>query len=235
MTLAALLLAIAVAAAVQVVSGFGFALVAAPVLVTVTDPITSVSILAVVGAIVSALTLTTTREPREILGRQAALLLAWAVPGIVAGALLVSRIEEDAVRVAVGVLVLAALAQRARSSKIHVPLPVAGLFSGAMTTSTALNGPPLVLYLTARDTPARATRDTLALLFVVLDLVGVAALAATGNLHLPTETLALPVAGLLGVLIGQRIFDRMTEPQLQRVITGTLVVSACVALSSPLH
>ena len=66
MTLAVLCLAIAVAAAIQIVSGFGFALVSAPLLVTVTDPVTSVSILAVLGTAISALALLTGREPLEV-------------------------------------------------------------------------------------------------------------------------------------------------------------------------
>lgn len=237
MTLAVLCLAIAVAAAIQIVSGFGFALVSAPLLVTVTDPVTSVSILAVLGTAISATALLTSREPLEVLPRECALLLAWAVPGIVAGALVIHRLPEDAVRAAIGVLVLAALAQRhllpgVRHGGGPVGLAAAGLTSGAMTTSTALNGPPLVLFLTARGTTPRATRDTLAALFLAMGIVGVGALAAAGNLELPTSTLALPVASLVGVLVGHRIFDRMSDAAREHAITAMLVLAALTALGA---
>jgi uncharacterized membrane protein YfcA len=245
-TLAALVLAVAVAAAVQVVTGFGFALVAAPVLVAVTDPVTSVSILALLGALVSACLLTTSREPLEILGRTSARLLLWAVPALVAGALVVSRLPADVIRAAVGVLVIAALVQRgapartpARPVERATPrrrdglgLAAAGLASGTMTTSTGLNGPPLVLYLTAQNVSPRATRDTLALLFLILDVAAVVALEAVHHFTLPTETLALPVAGLAGVLLGHRIFDRLGDRTRMRAVTAMLVVSACIALGA---
>lgn len=239
MTLAVLCLAIAVAAAIQIVSGFGFALVSAPLLVTVTDPVTSVSILAVLGTAISALALLTGREPLEVRRRECGLLLAWSAPGIVAGALVVDRLPDDAVRAAIGVLVLAALAQRhvlpgARRGGGPVGLAAAGLTSGAMTTSTALNGPPLVLLLTARGVPPRATRDTLAVLFAVMGLAAVAALAAAGALQLPTDTAALPVAALAGVLAGHRIFDRMSDAAREGAITAMLVLAALTALGAAL-
>ena len=237
MTLAALCLAIAVAAAVQVVSGFGFALVAAPVLVAVTDPVTSVSILAVLGTAISASMLATSREPPQILWRESGGLLAWALPGLVAGALVIDRLPDDAVRAAVGVLVLAALAQRRRAPAARrgggaVGRAAAGLTSGAMTTSTALNGPPLVLYLTARGTPPRATRDTLALLFLVMGTAAIGALAAAGNLQMPTEATALPVAALAGVLAGHRLFDRMNDAGREHAVTAMLVLAALIALGA---
>jgi uncharacterized membrane protein YfcA len=236
-TLTALVLAILVAAVVQVVSGFGFALVAAPVLVAVTDPVTSVSILAVLGTLVSAFVLTTGRERPQVLGRTTAALLAWAAPGLVAGALVVSRLPEDVVRAAVGVLVLAALAQRhllaGGGGRVGAAgLAAAGLTSGALTTSTGLNGPPLVLYLTARSTPPRPMRDTLALLFFILGLAAIVALAAAGNLVLPTETIALPFACLVGAVIGHRIFDRLGPQAVGRVVTATLVAAALTALGA---
>lgn len=249
MTLAALCLAVAVAAAVQLVSGFGFALVAAPVLVAVTDPVTSVSLLSLLGVVVCALALATSREPREILRRDGATLLAWAAPGVVAGAFVIDRLDEDLVRAAVGVLVLAAIVQRhvLRRRRSGPARPVAtpagvrrataaaaGLTSGAMTTSTGLNGPPLVLYLTAEAATPRQARDTLAALFLVLDSAAVAALAAAGNLHLPDETFALPVAGLAGVLLGHRVFDRLSDHARQVAITAMLVVAALTALGAAL-
>ena len=243
MTLAVLCLAIAVAAAVQLVSGFGFALIAAPVVVAVTDPVTSVSILSLLGAVVSALALATSREPLEVLGRQTVGLLAWALPGLVAGALVIDRLDDDAVRVTVALLVLAALAQRhlavrragrarPRGGSGRVGLAAAGLASGAMTTSTAINGPPLVLYLTASGATPRAARDTLAVLFLVMDAAAIIALAAAGNLHLPAETPALPVAGLAGVVLGHAVFDRLSDRTRARAVTVMLVLAALTALGA---
>lgn len=241
MTLAALVAVIAVAALVQVVSGFGFALVAAPVLVAVTGPLTSVSILAVLGTLTSVVTLAAGRERPQPARRTAATLVAWAIPGTAVGVLVVSGLPEDPIRLAIGLLVLAVLVGRLRGDRPRragaggrLGRALAGLTAGAMTTSTGLNGPPLVLHLTALDVEARAARDTLAVCFIALDVLGVVALAIAGELRLPTETLALPAAAIVGGLTGHRIFDRLDEPRRRAAVTAILVASAATAIASAL-
>jgi uncharacterized membrane protein YfcA len=241
-TFAVIAFAVAVAAVVQVVSGFGFALVAAPVLVALTDPVTSVGILGVLGTLASLVTLGAGRERPQVLARTGGALVAWALPGLVLGVVLVSRLPEDVIRAAVGVLVLAALVQRrvtaARTAaprpSSRVGLAAAGATAGALTTTTGLNGPPLVVYLTSREVSPREARDTLAVIFVVLGLLALVALAVAGELELPLEVLALPPAVIAGGLLGHRIFDRMAEHHRHRAVTVLLLASAATALGSAL-
>jgi uncharacterized membrane protein YfcA len=240
MTLAALAAAVAVAAAVHTVSGFGFALVAAPVLVALTDPPTAVSALALLGVLVSAVTLVAGRRRPAIARGEATALVAWALPGLPVGAWLVTRLPEDAIRVAVGVLVLAALAQRRRTraaEKHRRPWtrPAAGLAAGALTTSTGLNGPPLVLELTGSRIPPLAVRDTLAAIFLVLGVAGAIALALAGGLRLPAGSAALLPAAVAGGLAGHRLHDRMSDAARARAVTAVLVLAALTAIASALR
>jgi uncharacterized protein len=240
MTLLALVAAVTVAAAVQTVSGFGFALVAAPALVALTDPLTAVSTLGVLGVIVSVVTLAAGRRRPEIDRREAAGLVAWALPALPLGAWLVTTVPEDAMRAAVGVLVLVALALRAAAPDAQPgrrgwSRSAAGLVSGAMTTSTALNGPPLVLHLTGARLEPRAVRDTLAALFVVLGIAGLAALALLSELRLPDDAAALLPAVVAGGLVGHQVHDRMSDRARTRVVTVVLVASALTAIGSALR
>jgi hypothetical protein len=237
--LLAIAAAIALASGLQVVTGFGFSLICAPVLVAVTDPVTSVSILAVVGTLNNALTLVTGRRRPEVLRRDSVALVAWALPGLVLGAYGVSRLPADAVRAAIGVLVLAALAQRhlmrvrpATSLPRRWAAAIAGGTAGALSTSTGLSGPPLVLYFTARGTTPRLARDTLAVVFLLMGVLGLIALTATGTLTVPAETALLPLAALAGTLLGHRIFDRLLERTHGRIVTAMLVLAALTALVS---
>jgi uncharacterized membrane protein YfcA len=239
MTLLALVAAVTVAAAVQTVSGFGFALVAAPALVALTDPLTAVSTLGVLGVIVSIVTLAAGRRRPKIDRRESAGLVAWALPALPLGAWLVTAVPEDAMRAAVGMLVLVALALRAAAPDVQSGRRVwsrsaAGLVSGAMTTSTALNGPPLVLHLTGARLEPRAVRDTLAALFVVLGIAGLAALALLSELRLPDDAAALLPAVVAGGLVGHRVHDRMSDRARSRAITAVLVASALTAIGSAL-
>jgi uncharacterized membrane protein YfcA len=104
-----------------------------------------------------------------------------------------------------------------------------------MTTSTALNGPPLVLHLTGTRLEPRAVRDTLAALFVVLGIAGVAALALLSELRLPDGAVALLPAVVAGGLAGHQVHDRMSDRARTRVVTVVLVASALAAIGSALR
>ena len=243
MTLAALAAAIAVAAAVQAVSGFGFAVVAAPVLVALTDPVTSVSLLAVLGILVNTVTLAAARGRPVVLRDEAVGLVTWALPGLAAGALLVTRLPDDVIRIAVGVLVLVVLARRLRAAEpARDPgrgeswrRPVTGVAAGTLTTTTGLNGLALVLGLSGRGLAPRAVRDTLAVIFVVLGLVGGVVLAAAGELRVPGDVGVLVAATVAGGVAGDRVHHRMSDAARERAIVAVLVVAALVAIGSALR
>jgi uncharacterized membrane protein YfcA len=241
-TALAIFLVVALASAVQVASGFGFALVAAPVLVAVTDPVTSVSVMAIIGTLVNVLTLVAGRRP-QFVPRECATLVAWALPGLVAGVWLVRGLPADAVRAAVGFIVLAALVQRAvlaGSDRAARPAghdarrpwaaAAAGGAAGALSTSTGLSGPPLVLYVTAHGLPPRAARDTLAVVFLVLGVLSIALLIASGTLRLPAITAVLPLAAGAGALAGHYAFERLPERAFGRLTIALLVAAALTAL-----
>ena len=86
---------------------------------------------------------------------------------------------------------------------------VAGLAAGFLTTSTSTNGPPLAIYLAARRMSPTVVRDTVSVLFFVLDLVGLAALVAIVGFDPVTARASwLPVLAAV-VVLGHR-FGRKT-------------------------
>jgi uncharacterized membrane protein YfcA len=142
------------------------------------------------------------------------------------------------------VIVLAALAQRAvlaASDRGAAPASgarrpwagaVAGGTAGALSTSTGLSGPPLVLYVTARGLSPRDARDTLAVVFLVLGVLSIGLLAASGTLRLPTITAVLPLAAGAGALAGHYVFERLPERAFGRLATALLVAAALTALAT---
>jgi uncharacterized membrane protein YfcA len=252
MVLAALVAAVLAGAAVQSATGFGFALVAAPVLVALLGPVPAIGALTVLPPVVNALTLAGERRRPQVLGADAARLVAWALPGLVLGALALRELPEDALRAAVGAAVLAALALRAwgprppgaaaatprrpRGAAAAAPrrprgaAAAAGAASGALSTSVGLSGPPLVLYLLARGASPAQQRDTLAAIFLALAALGLVALLALGTFVLPAETPALLAAAVCGQLAGRTIFRRLHADGHERAVLAVLVATALGAL-----
>jgi uncharacterized protein len=217
--------AIFVAAALaQAVTGFGSALVAVPLLTLVTDPVTAVVVATGVSLVLSSGA--AWRERAHVDVRPARTLTVAGVLGMPAGLLVLALLDEALLTacIAVTMLVLVVLV----ACGLRIPeraLPVAGLASGALLTSTGMNGPPLVMALVERE-PVRY-RATLQAAFAGQDLVAVAAFVVLGLVH--REALLLTVAGTLGLPIGWRVgdvvFRRIPADRLRHVVVGGLVLT----------
>ena len=217
----------AVGAFVQTVTGFGGALVLAPVLFGTMQPAQAVLLSALLGIVQSGVLVR--RYRRELLRGELATLLAWAVPGLALGIVVLRTAPSSLLRVIVGVTVIAAtIARRLRTPGRplgHAAAAPAGLLAGALTTSATVNGPPLVLYLSGRGATAGELRATLAGIFLVLDTLTLGALALGGALVWPpgAAVLALAVSFPLGLLAGLRLGDRMPAHHHARAVTLLLL------------
>ena len=232
--------AVAAGAALQSATGFGFSIVAAPLVFAVIEPEEAVGLLIVLGSLVNILTLVSERRrPRPVV-RECAVLLAFALPGAVVGVAILRALDPVALQVAVSIGVVATLAAR-RLAKRRTPAwagPVAGLVAGALTTSTTTAGPPMIVYLLGRRLEPVQVRDTMPVCFLGLSVVGVIALWVTGT------TGAVPDAGLVAVLIpvvaaghlaGRPLFAALVRSgRYEAVLTAVLISSVAAGLAAAL-
>jgi uncharacterized membrane protein YfcA len=232
MLVAAACLGVVAGAMLQAATGFGFSLVAAPLLFAAIDPEPAVVLLLLLGLEVNLLTLVTERRRPRPLTRSTLLMLAFAIPGALAGVAVLRALPAVALQVAVTLGVAGTLAAR-RVTSAHVPAWLAGLAAGALTTSTSTNGPPMLLHLIGRGVEPSRVRDTLTTCFVGLAAIGAVALLATGDPELPDGTLALALvpAVLAGHLVGRRGFARLSAgDRYEPVLTAVLIVAVLVGL-----
>src|SRR4051812_42666766 len=172
----------------QAATGFGFSLVAAPLLFAAIEPEPAVVMLLLLGLEVNVLTLATERRRPRPLPRSTAMMLAFSLPGALAGVAVLRALPAGALQIAVTLGVLATLAAR-QVREAHVPAWAAGAAAGALTTSTRTNGPPMLLHLLGRGATPAQVRDTLTACFIGLAAIGAIALFATGAPALPDGTL----------------------------------------------
>ena len=213
------------AAIAQAVTGFGSALVAVPLLTLVVHPVS-----AVVAATAVSLVLTTGAAWRERDHLDAASVRTLTVAGIVGmplGLVLLAVADESSLQgwIAASMLVMVVLV--AAGVRIGSRgLPVAGLVSGALLTSTGMNGPPLVMALMDRE--PRRYRTTLQAVFAVQDVVAVAAFAVLGYVDGPVVLVS--AAGVVGIPLGWRlgdaVFHRIPASRLRPLVVGGLVLTA---------
>ena len=112
-------------------------------------------------------------------------LLAFALPGLAVGVLVLRVASTSTLRVAVGVsVIVATILGRALARGTLLPCAPRlrpGFSRDLLTTSVTVNGPPLVLYLTGRRATASQMRGTLGAAFIALDAVAIVGLGAGGR------------------------------------------------------
>jgi hypothetical protein len=223
--------AVAAGATLQSATGFGFSLVAAPLVFAAVGPEKAVGLLTVLGAQVSVMTLATEGRRPQPATRECVLVLAAAVPGALAGVAVLRALDVVALQVAVSLGVVATLAVR-RLAAGNLPLWAgvpAGFAAGALTTSTTTSGPPLLVFLLGRRLTPEQMRDTLPVCFLGLSCLGGLALWATGTTDAIPElwqvAVLVPVVAA-GQLLGRRLFAQLAASgRYEPVITAVLLAS----------
>lgn len=225
-------------AALQSATGFGFALLCAPALIAVLGAHEAVGTVIVLSIAMNLLVLAGERRRLHVLGGPLAALLAAALPGLAAGALLLAVISRAALQVLTGVAVLAAAAVAARRGRARRhedrrgATAAVGLLTGALTTATGVNGPPIVLWLQHRALTPAQVRDSLSAAFLVLNVFGIAAVALLGGsgrtVGIVVPALLLPLV-VLGHAAGRRVFARLEAERFRAA--GLVLVAAAGAAS----
>jgi len=245
--------AVMAGAALQSAVGFGFALVAAPLLYAAAPSAEqAVGLMIVLGLEVNLLTLLAERRRPDPEWGDVVPVVAWSLPGALAGVAVLRALDAVALQLLVTAGVLAALAVNlraerrarvapraaapARSSapRARWARPLAGLASGSLSTSTSTGGPPVALLLMSRGLRPHVVRDTLTMSFVGFAAVSVAALALTGTRGaVPDATWVAALVPLTaaGQLAGRPAFSRLAAARsYERVLTVVLVVTVVAGL-----
>jgi uncharacterized protein len=239
--------AVMAGAALQSAIGFGFALVAAPLLYAAApSPEQAVGLMIVLGLEVNLLTLLAERRRPDPVWADVVATVAWSLPGALAGVAVLRALDAVALQLLVTAGVLVALGVNLRAERRAVPAarrerppapwarPLAGISSGALNTSTSTGGPPVVLLMMARGLRPRVVRDTLTTSFVGFGLVAAVALLLTGTRDaLPDATwlAALVPLTAAGQLAGRPLFARLAAARTyERVLTVVLVVTVAAGL-----
>ena len=240
--LAATVVAVMAGAAVQAATGFGFALLAAPLAFAALDSHEAIGLLLLLGIEIGVLTLATEGRRPQPMVRRSAIVLAWAIPAAVAGVAVLRALDAVTLQVAVSLGVAATLIVRRRAPaerrgpEPRWAAPVTGFSAGALVTSTNTSGPPLLLYLLGRgDEPGRV-RDTLTVCQLGLSLIGVVALVATGTQDAVPRgwmlALLVPLV-LVAHLAGRPLFASLASSgRYEPMLNVTLVIAVDAGLAT---
>jgi uncharacterized protein len=206
-----LLAAVMLGVAIQGALGFGYALVAAPVMALVAPsalPTTLIFLALPLTAFMAA------RERHAVDWRGLGWILAGRVLGTAAGVALLVAVPGNSLSILFGsMIVLAAILSALGPGLEAEPRTqlVGGVASGVMGTAAAIGGPALAVVYQRRSGPE--LRSTLALSFVVGLLLSLAALGVAGEVHPWQGVLAL---WLVPAMVAGLVLSRVLAARLER-------------------
>lgn len=229
-------------AMVQYASGFGFALLATPLLslpLGAHDAVLVAVGLGMVGSVTMAW------SGRRVVDRPVLVgVLSWAPIGLVLGLGLYVLVDDRTLQLLVAVAVTVAIVSLVAGWRVREAsrsaTAVAGVLAGALTTTTGTNGPPIVTLLTARQTSPDAFRATTSASFLALDTVAVP-LLILGSSRSGADSelgwwivLACAPTLVIGAWLGTRCRGLLTATGFRRLVLVLLSCSAAVAAGAAL-
>lgn len=175
MVIAVVALAVMAGAMAQRVSGMGFALVVAPVLVLVVGPVDGVLMVNICGAVSASIILT--RVWRHVDWRQYVLLTVPALVALAPGVWIAVRLGGPLLQVAVGGLVVAVLTLSLLVTRGERVLPqlstgvLCGAASGFMSATAGVSGPSASIYAVLTRWEQRSFAATIQPFFATLGVL----------------------------------------------------------------
>ncbi len=229
MTVAWIVAIVFVAAILQSLTGFGFALVVMPLVTLAIDLKTAAPLIALAG--LTAYTVNLIRFHRAVdIGEVARLGIASAI-GIATGIWALARVDELAINRAMGAILIAYAAYALLRPAVSRRLPVwwaypAGFLAGCLGGAYNTPGPPVVVYGSLRQWPKDEYRAILQTLFFINGVLIVSSHLLAG--HVIPQVWALYAwaapALLLGLWAGARLDRHVDQERFRGLVTAMILV-----------
>lgn len=228
--LLAVIVIICIAAVLQSISGFGFSLLAMPLLSIFVDIQDAVVIATLCGIFTNAVHL---RKDFQLVERSIARRISLsALIGMPLGVVVLSVFSATHMRAIIGavIVVLVSFMMRnfiLKTENTNVDI-VLGAFSGLLATSVSTNGPPLVFLLQSKQLDPWRLRATLAYVFTISGCASFIVLMIAGKGSIEAfqyAMLSLP-AMYLGTVVGRKARLRVTQEAFKRLMYVLLLATA---------
>lgn len=214
------------ASTLQAATGFGFSILAVPLLFLIHEPLAAIQINLILSVVMSMLMVPRLRADidKPLLMR----LIKGSVLGGPVGAAALFYIDVLMLKSIVGIMTIALtllLLMRLRMQRTRLRDYATGSMAGIFTAATGLAGIPLLLYFAGTDTPKATVRSTVLAFFAFVYALSLGIQMAIGATDTKTWfiSLALVPVTLLGIYVGQRLFSRLSQKFFQILIYAVLV------------
>jgi uncharacterized protein len=224
----------------QTATGFGYAIITAPLLALVLGPKETVMLTMLTGLIIRIFMMRATKNDGSF--KAIFPLITASIIGALPGAYVMTIISNDGLKLFIGLVLLVAVIAL---SKNHI-LPirhhkfaesVVGGLSGFLATTTSINGPPIILYyLNSKAEESKSVfRGNLTRYFLLINIASIIISYVAGTLviaELWFRTLLSIPALLIGFFVGEKFFHRINAATLRKASLCLVFVSSLAIIGA---
>lgn len=223
----------------QGVTGFGFALVSAPIMIMFISPKVVVPIIVTYGLLISLIILFECRKWLDLI-RIWPLIIA-GLAGVPAGAYLLSSLPAGILKVFIGsaislfaLVLLSGFRWKIENERLAF-VPV-GFLSGLLGGSTSMGGPPAVLFFAHQGVEKQVFRANLVAYFSVLSVGAVIAFIFNDLItaEVVNYTIIFLPAMILGALTGIKLANKVEEEVFQKIVLLVVITAGLTSIASGL-
>ena len=227
-------------AALQGLTGFGFSILAIPLITLFISPKTAVPILLIYSMIINIVVLYSARKAVNL--KKIWILLAAGIITMPLGTHLLVIMNENLLKIFIGsmilifgILLLIGFRKQFTNEKIAM-LPV-GMISGLLGGSISISGPPIILFLSNQEVDKYTFRGNLAAYFFILNLFTIPVYYLNGLLTKEVWNYSLTfLPGLMiGVVVGNLLSHKIKENHFKKITLILLIIMGLLSIVSGLN
>lgn len=230
---------ILMAAMLQGVTGFGFSLLAVPLLSFVLPLKIIVPLLVLYSLILNILVFSKVKG--KINKVQIIVLVLFGLAFIPVGIKLLNSVDENLIKLIVGIIIIISAISMNFGYKIkfknqNIAFAVTGMLSGILNGASALSGPPVILMLSNEKVKKENFRKTLAIYFLVLNLFTIPIFIYEKMMtsEIISYSIKLFPALVIGALVGIKFGNKLPEKIFRKVTLILIFVMGVLTVMSTL-
>ena len=228
---------VGMSALIQGTVGFGFSLVAVPLLALAMPLKEIVPMLVLYSLFLNIMVWFKVKG--KVDKKKIMLLIIFGLVSIPFGIFILNYVKEIYIQIFVGILIIISSLAMIKNYKFTfkndaIAYSLAGILSGILNGATSLSGPPVILMLSNEGVNKGSFRKTLATYFMVLNIFSLPMFIASGLLDKPLliKSAIIFPSMVIGVILGIGLGNRMKEHHFRKITLGLVFAMGIMTVIS---
>lgn len=234
-----IILIVFISAVLQGITGFGYSLIALPLLVLILPPVIVTPFLILSSIAINTVLIYKLRESINI--KIVKPLIFPALVGTPLGIYLLQAVPSYIIKIFAGVIIFITSLALMKNHKFSMKKSkltnfFIGLSSGILNGSTSMSGPPIILFFAANNEKKDSLKGNFALFAIITNIVAIAAFIISGGLDFYTIKISLInlPSLFIGTYLGILLANNIKEEFFRKIVLIFIMLTVIFAIMTSL-